>query len=221
MDNLWKICREAVMNGKYYEFNSGNTALVESSAASAEECVSKVIDIDSLVATVIQQEIVCDLDLQWSSFYMDVDLNPANPKKLTFEAPWDFDSSYGNHQERQIRDTGKPGWDITHLVSVTGSAPCRGNPWTIIFAGQDWFQDKVRAKWAEMNKANVKGQLITMINDISNSSVYEDAFKKNYEKKFIKIYCKRLKYTLQHLYGSQIFNDALDVEVCYCPRSGT
>lgn len=182
MDNLWTICRKAVMNGKYYEFNSGNTALVESSAASVEECVSKVIDIDSLVATVIQQEIVCDLDLQWSSFYMDVDLNPANPKKLTFEAPWDFDSSYGNHQERQIRDTGNPDCDITHLVSVTGSAPCRGNPWTIIFAGQDWFQDKVRAKWAEMNKANVKGQLITMINDISNSPVYKDAFERNYER---------------------------------------
>lgn len=183
MDNLWEICREAVVNHTYKEFNSDNTGIQDftptgtTESEKVLECVSKVIDIDSLVITVIQQEVACDLDLNWSSFYMDVDLNPASLKKLTFEAPWDFDSSFGNHRERQIGANG-----ISHLCSVSAVEPCRGNPWTILFAGQDWYQEKIRAKWAEMNSANVKGQLINKINEISNDPTYIAAFNRNYAK---------------------------------------
>lgn len=167
MDNVWSICYNAIEKDSYSGFNS------------AEECISQVVDIDSLVDTFIQQEIACDLDLNWSSFYMDVDLNPASPKRLTFEAPWDFDSSFGNHKERQI---GNGSNQISHLCSVTTKSPCRGNPWTVLFAKTEWFQKKVQEKWASMNAQNVKGQLINKINAISNDPVYVSAFKRNYQK---------------------------------------
>lgn len=177
MAKLWEICREAVENHNYLEFKGDNKTLIASSATTAEKCISKVLDIDSLVDTFIMQEIACDLDLHWSSFYMDLDLNPANPKRLTFEAPWDFDSAFGNHKERQIGPEG-----ISHLVSVTSNSPCDGNPWTIIFSKEEWFQNKVRAKWAEMKTSDIKGKLIKEINAIADDSVYANAFLRNYYK---------------------------------------
>jgi len=177
MAKLWEICRESIENHNYKEFNADNQTLKSSSATTTEECISKVVDIDSLVDTFILQEIACDLDLHWSSFYMDLDLNPANTKKLTFEAPWDFDSAFGNHKERQLGENG-----ISHLVSVTSNLPCDGNPWTIIFGKEEWFQDKVRAKWAAMNTANVKGNIIKEIETIVDDPVYAEAFLRNYYK---------------------------------------
>ncbi len=173
MQTVWDICREAVENETYYEFDADYSDKVASNVTSTEECVSKVIDIDSLVNTFILQEIACDLDLNWSSFYMDFDA--ATGKKLTFEAPWDFDSSFGNHVQRQIGEGG-----ITHLFSVTDKLPCVGNPWTIIFAKEKWFQDKVRAKWTEMG--GIKTKVIAEINKLSNDPVYVEAFARNYKK---------------------------------------
>lgn len=178
MEKLWVICRDAIQDGTYKEFDASYN-LVDSTATSAQECISKVVDIDSLVATYILQELACDLDLNWSSFYMDLDL--AKGKKLTFEAPWDFDSCFGNHKERQIGDD-----DINHLYAATQTSsakgyPCgNGNPWTILFAKAPWFQEKVRDKWAEMKTANVKGQIINEINRISNDKGYVEAFARNY-----------------------------------------
>lgn len=178
MEKLWVICRDAIQNSSYKEFDASYD-LVPSTATSAQECISKVVDIDSLVATYILQELACDLDLNWSSFYMDLDL--AKGKKLTFEAPWDFDSCFGNHKERQIGDD-----DINHLYAATQTSsakgyPCgNGNPWTILFAKAPWFQEKVRTKWEEVKTANVKGQLINEIDKISNDPIYVKAFERNY-----------------------------------------
>lgn len=177
MDNLWKICRMAVEEGEFYEFNSDYSDIILSSVSNVKDCISKVIDIDSLVATFIQQEIACDLDLYWSSFYMDLDLQTG--KRLTFEAPWDFDSSFGNHKDRQLGNSSN---QISSLFSVTNISPCNGNPWTILFAKEDWFQKAVQSKWNEINSRNVKNTLIKEINQISDNSVYIEAFKRNYDK---------------------------------------
>lgn len=216
MDNVWKICREAVVNKKFYEFDSSNKELIPSSATNVEECVSKVIDIDSLVSTFIQQEIVCDLDLSWSSFYMDFDLNPDNPKRLTFEAPWDFDACYGNHFKRQIKPTGFPQWDITHLCSVTEKIPCAGNPWTIIFASEPWFKMKVRVKWGEIQKKEVKEQIISILNAVSNNPIYIEAFNKNYDKWKNNINWQNKKDAENEQYIKQ--NEATDIIIEFIER---
>lgn len=176
MDNLWTICRDAVEYDIYQEFTSDYSSIqTDSTVDNVKDCVAKVIDLDSLVNTYILQEIACDLDLNWSSFYMDFDT--ATGKKLTFEAPWDFDSCFGNHKERQIG----PG-SINHLFATTNDDISHGNPWTVLFAKETWFQDMVKAKWAQMTSQNVKGQIISKINEISNDSVYVAAFKRNYDK---------------------------------------
>lgn len=52
----------------------------------------QVVDVNSLADVYIINELLCDADVYWSSFFMSVDFGPGGNKKLRFEAPWDFDS---------------------------------------------------------------------------------------------------------------------------------
>ena len=187
MNNLWKICYEAVYEQKLSEFDDDyNLKEMQFDAAAftgdAEAvtqqkvfaCVSKVIDIDSLVATYILNEVCCDADIYWSSFYMDLDFG-KNKKKLTFEAPWDFDSGLGNKRhcaDAQGLYAGVSGYDVNY--SQKGYA----NPWFIIFINCDWFQTKVKAKWQQIHNDDVLGKLTAQIDEVSTK--YTTNFANNY-----------------------------------------
>ena len=185
MNNLWKICYEAVYNQKYSEFDENyspvemkfdgdNTSLSDDEKILA--CVSKIIDIDSLVDCYILNEVCCDADIYWSSFYMDLDFG-KNKKKLTFEAPWDFDSGLGNKRhcaDAQGLYAGVSGYDVNH--SQKGYA----NPWFIIFINCDWFQDMVKAKWQQIHNDDVLGKLTAQIDE--TSSKYASNFANNYKR---------------------------------------
>ena len=60
VENVWKICYEAVYKKKFLEFDSDYKSLVKSDASNAYDCVSKVIDLDSMVAAYILAEVTCD-----------------------------------------------------------------------------------------------------------------------------------------------------------------
>ncbi len=146
MWNLYKLCYEAVYNHNYFTFNAEHTALVPytpTTGSAVQETVSKVIDIQSLVDTYIMNEIACDYDIEWSSFLMDVDFG-ANAKDnlLRFEAPWDFDSAFGLRYACE---------NATGLYAAN-----KNNPWLLLFINEDWFWNSVKAKWQEMNEANVQ-----------------------------------------------------------------
>jgi len=65
---------------------------------------------------------------------MDIDCGAGGSGKLTFEAPWDFDSCFGNHVNHQNKQ-------ISGLVSLAFDEAnyCNGNPWTILFGKTAWF----------------------------------------------------------------------------------
>lgn len=175
MNNLWKICYEASYNNKYYEFNEDFTDIIESkSLTNAYDCISKVIDINSLVNSYMIAEITCDPDLFWSSFYMDVDFSASGAKKLKFEAPWDFDSSLGNKNfcaDGKGVYAGALSWDVNHQKRGTG------NPWMMIFINCDWFQSLLRQKWAMIKKQDMHGKLIDFID--KSQSLYAQSFEQN------------------------------------------
>ena len=184
MNNLWKICYEAVYEKKFSEFDE-NYAPVEmqfedDSSLSDDEkilaCVSKIIDIDSLVDCYILNEVCCDADIYWSSFYMDLDFG-KNKKLLTFEAPWDFDSGLGNKKhcaDAQGLYAGVSGYDVNY--SQKGYA----NPWFIIFINCDWFQSKVKAKWQQIHNDDVLSKLTAQIDEVSTK--YTTNFANNYKR---------------------------------------
>ena len=187
MNNLWKICYKAVYEHKYSEFDDDynlkemkfdSVAFTDDQEAVTQQkvlaCVSKVIDIDSLVATYILNEVCCDADIYYSSFYMDIDFG-ENKKRLTFEAPWDFDSGLGNKKhcaDAQGLYAGVSGYDVNY------SQKGYGNPWLLIFINCDWFQDKVKAKWQQIHDDDVLGKLTAQIDE--TSSKYTANFANNY-----------------------------------------
>ncbi|MCR4952636.1 MAG: CotH kinase family protein [Treponema sp.] len=177
MTLLWELCYEASYNNKFYKFNKDYTELVPSDAKDCFECVSSVIDIDSLIDTYILSEICCDADLYWTSFYMDVDFGKKGNKKLTFEAPWDFDSALGNKDfcsDGKGLYAAKIGWDTDKKHKGT----C--NPWMIVFVRCDWFQKLVREKWKSVHDNDVLGKVLENIDFVTTQ--YRACFGRNQNK---------------------------------------
>lgn len=145
MNDLFRIVYEACEKGNYYKFDE-NYELVESDAGSAEEAVEAVMDVDSVRDMYILYEIVHDYDCGEGSFFMCVDFseNSACPK-LKFTSPWDFNWAYNDSTE------------VYHAAAFTEQSFVdqygdRSNPWFIVLMKQEWFQDRVKEKWTEMNE---------------------------------------------------------------------
>ena len=134
------------------------------------------VNTDSLADMYIVSELTCDADIYWSSFYMDVDFGAEGDKRLTFEAPWDFDSGLGN-KDRCADGTGFYAGNIVPDVNGNGA---RINPWLNVMLHQDWFMEIVRQKWNAACESGVFSETVNMIR--SYPETYSDAFDMNYKR---------------------------------------
>lgn len=182
LQKVYKLCYEAAYENKFYKFDENYNLVPAAEFASAKACVSEVIDLDSLVCAYLHQEIVCDPDMYLNSFFMDVDLSSKNKKKLTFEAPWDFDSALGN--KRQCEDGQKvwAGAICPDVNNTDGSKEC--NPWLMVFINCDWFREMVSAKWKVLKTSGALEALTQQIDFASNS--YKASFERNTNRWVIK-----------------------------------
>ncbi|MBQ3028210.1 MAG: CotH kinase family protein, partial [Lachnospiraceae bacterium] len=95
VNHVYDIMYAASYTDEAYVFNEDYTEIVKTTEISPREAIEQVIDVSSLVDIYILNELFCDADVYWSSFFLSVDFGPEGNKKLTFEAPWDFDSAMG------------------------------------------------------------------------------------------------------------------------------
>ncbi len=161
MQTLWNECYEAV------------TTKTEDVAKAV---IEQYIDVQSLVDTYLLQEIVCDPDLYLTSFFMTLDMSASGNKKLTFQAPWDFDSTMGNKKHDanvQGLYAGVVGYDVNCERIGTG------NPWMMLLVNQPWFNEMVKEKWNAV-KDSVFSKVTRQITSLT--SEYSASFKKNYER---------------------------------------
>ena len=143
MNNIFTIVYEACENGKFYTFDE-NYDLTEAEYSTAEETVSAVMDIQSVVDMYMLYEIVHDYDCGEGSFFMCVDLSPESKcPKLKFTSPWDFNWAYNDSTEQYHAAT----FTDQSFVNQNGD---RSNPWFIILMKQDWFADQVKEKWTAL-----------------------------------------------------------------------
>ena len=182
VNNTYRIMYEAAYNNKAYVFDKNYKNISESSSITPRQAVENVVDINSLVDMYIISELTCDADIYWSSFYMDADFGADGKKKLTFEAPWDFDSSMGN-KDRCIDGTGFYAANI--VPDVNGGTKGGGhydtiNPWLVVLANTDWYQQLVRDKWTKVYDDGVFERTVELIQ--KDSSELEDEFRNNYRK---------------------------------------
>lgn len=161
MDNAYKIIYEAVYNDAPYVFSEDFSTISIDTTLSPQEAIEKVVDVKSLADMYLLQEIACDADIAWSSFYMDVSFEEGAFKKLTFEAPWDFDSAYGIKNGFVNSGTG--------LYAANST-----NPWLTILINETWFQDIIKEKWAELIEYGVLER--TLQHNLDATALYESKF---------------------------------------------
>lgn len=167
MNNVMYIAYQAT-RGNYYRFDENYNVVSADKSSDAKEIVGAVIDLQSLVDIYILNEIAKDLDVDWSSFYLSLNMTAEGNKKLTFEAPWDFDSSFG----LVSRDNCAP---TTGLYAATNA-----NPWFQLVTSQDWFWEMVYEKWAEMKEHGVFENVFELIR--LEKETYKNYYIKNYQK---------------------------------------
>lgn len=173
VENVFKIMYDAIYLGEYTTFNTDYTAIVPSGFTDARSTVEAVADIPSMVDMFILQEIACDNDVDFSSFFFSVDMSADGNKKLTFQAPWDFDSGLG------MMD-GLERLDKLFTPNVSTNAVKGLNPWLALPAHAEWFMGEVADRWNELAEKGVFERIVNLIDVVAEG--YESAFVKNYEK---------------------------------------
>ncbi len=182
IDNVYKIMYYAAYNDEAYVFNEDYTAISKTDGITPGEAVEQVVDVQSLVDIYILNELFCDADVYYSSFFMTADFGPEGDKKLVFQAPWDFDSGLGN-KNRCAEGTG---FFAANIVPDVNGGPNGGgeyetiNPWLAVLIYEDWVQESVKKTWTKAYDAGVFEAAYDMI--AKDKVRCEAAFKRNYKK---------------------------------------
>ena len=173
LENIYKICNRVINKKECWEFTNDKKNIVQSATITDPiEALKKVLDLDSAVAVCILQEIICDYDINNSSFYMSIDLSPTGDGKLHFQAPWDFDTSFGIIDELPHFGDDDTGSFIDYWWT--------NNEWLKLMYKSDLIKEMIKNKWANMKKYKVQDRILSYIDEIS--SLYVGYYQKNYEK---------------------------------------
>jgi hypothetical protein len=181
-NNVYNIMYRAAYEDEAWVFDENYKTISLTDKITPREAVEKVVNVDSLADMYLISELTCDADIYWSSFFMDVDFGEGGDKKLTFEAPWDFDSGLGNKN----RCADGTGYYAANIVPDVNGGPSGGgayetiNPWLAVLMYEDWFRDIISTKWKAAYDAGVfTDTLDTIEND---KTKYKDAFERNYSR---------------------------------------
>ena len=144
----YEIPMRAIKYGEYYRLNDDMTlTLAQDEFASAYDCISQVLNIDSFVDMYLAHEITNNQDVGGGSFYFAVDFGSISLyKTLTCVAPWDFDWAYADYHSKADGGLYVAKFKDDYFVDNFGD---RSNPWLILLYSADWFQELVKEKWAE------------------------------------------------------------------------
>ena len=107
---------------------------------------------------------------------MSVDFGEDGAKKLTFEAPWDFDSAFGNKD----RAADGKGFYAANIMMDVNNRYSSFNPWLVILMHEDWYMDIIRQEWTEAYDSLVFDRVFEMIE--KDTSQYSEAFDRNYKR---------------------------------------
>ena len=171
LTNVYSILYYAVVENIYYTLDENND-LIESDYKDAYETINAVIDIDSLIRSYILEEIMKDIDVGFSSYYLFVDLsNESKFKKLTFGAPWDFDWSSGNVNGDFYYRTNNSYNSVffDHM-----------NPWLLLISKLVNFKSLTKDYWNLMTNSGIFDYVVNQIEYMGIT--YKNDFDRNFQK---------------------------------------
>ncbi len=170
----WEIPMRAIRDGQYYKFDEElNLIPAQEEFSSAYDCISQVVNIDSVVDMYITHEITNNQDVGGGSFFFAVDFAEGSKyPTLTMVSPWDFDWAYADYSSKADGGLYAAKFKDSYFVENWGD---RSNPWLILFYSADWFQELVKQKWQERY-----GYIEAAANDMENFVVtYSDELNKD------------------------------------------
>ena len=105
----------------------------------------------------ILEELTHNYDIGAGSFYMAVDFSDNELyKKLTFDAPWDFNWAY--------QDSTEGYYASTFQINPYGGDST--NVWLVSLMSMEWFRKMVKAKWRNIESTQ---ELETMLRRLSET----------------------------------------------------
>lgn len=176
VDAVYDILYAAAYEDTAYVFNTETLSIERTDALTPQEAVEAVVNTRSLADAYILNELACDADIYWSSFFMSADFGENGDGRLTFHAPWDFDSALGNKN----RCADAQGYYAANIVHDVNDVYETINPWLAVLMHEDWFQAYIRSAWTEAYDAGVFDRALEMIK--SDTAQYAEAFTRNYER---------------------------------------
>lgn len=173
MENVYNIFRRAIKDHIYYTLDENNQ-LIESDFDNAYDTLNAVIDLESLFKMYLLQELMKNIDVGYSSFYMYVDFSASSThKRLTFGAPWDFDWSSGNVNRSPYQTSSgaynSTVFDNTHM-----------NPWLYMLSKTDFFNEYIKDYYQVFCDSGILENAINFVN--YETSAFASEFANNYTK---------------------------------------
>ncbi|MCR5684358.1 MAG: CotH kinase family protein [Lachnospiraceae bacterium] len=164
VNNVYRIVYLACEKGEYYVFNDEYN-LVKATPEQlnrtddegrkippAEIVADMAVDLDSFVDIFLVYELTMSRDVGEGSFFMCADFtDPAKKTKLTFTCPWDFEWAMESETEGSYAKV----FNSDEFTEAYGE---RSNSWYILLMKQDWFMDKVCARWKELRTPGADGR---------------------------------------------------------------
>ncbi|OUM69991.1 hypothetical protein PIROE2DRAFT_57062 [Piromyces sp. E2] len=135
--NVFKIVYLAVEKGEYKTFDE-NYHLVNATYTNAQDTISLVLDIESVVDMYILYELVHDYDVGWGSFFFAIDFaENSQMRKLQMTSPWDFNWAYEGSTDRYWAGA------FSEMSFILEFGHDRSNPWFIELVKENWFHELV------------------------------------------------------------------------------
>lgn len=176
VDAAYDILYAASYEDTAYIFKAETLSIEKAENLTPQEAVEAVVDTKSLADAYILNELACDADIYWSSFFMSADFGADGDGRLTFHAPWDFDSAMGNKD----RCADAQGYYAANILKDVNDVYETINPWLAVLMYEDWFQELIRSAWTDAYDSGVFDRGLEMIE--ADTAQYADAFVRNYER---------------------------------------
>lgn len=163
--NIFKIIYSATYENTMYVFDD-NYNLKEAPDLSAEDVISRVVDIDSLVRMYLFCELICNSDEYKKSFFLWIDF--SDDGKLTFGCPWDYDGAI-------------VWWSSYNYQPVEGYFAAQRTLWFVMLMNHRWFRNQAKQCWREIyENTNGFASSLHMVSQIPE--IYKDDFEKDLQK---------------------------------------
>lgn len=149
--NVFNVLYNAVEKKEYKTLDEDYN-VVNSTYTNAQDAISALLDVESVVDMYLLYEIVHDYDVGEGSFFFAIDFSEnSKVPKLQMVTPWDFNWTFQDSPERYWAAT----FNELDFAKEFGE---RSNPWFILLAKENWFHELVSKKWESL-EATIKSQL--------------------------------------------------------------